>query len=168
MGFGSGLNAMLTYNEAQKQGEPVHYTAVELYPLSIATINNLNYFKDNDNLRKIFIRMHSAAWNEDVRISENFTIHKIEESLLDVKMHPFYDLVYFDAFAPDTQNKLWNSHVFSKLHDAMSENGILVTYCAKGDVKRALRSAGFAVERLQGALGKRHMVRAKRLKIGDF
>lgn len=168
MGFGSGLNAVLTYEEALKTGVTVHYTSVELYPLSLSTVDKLNYFNDNATLRDIFMRMHEAAWNEDVELSPNFILHKVEGSLLDTVLYPTYDLVYFDAFAPDTQCDLWSEAVFTQLHGAMSDGGILVTYCAKGDVKRGLRGAGFSVERLQGALGKRHMVRAIRLKILDF
>ena len=106
--------------------------------------------------------LHQAPWNEAVPATESFSLKKVAASLLNYRFDTTFDLVYFDAFAPDTQPELWTADVFRRIFDILSEGGLLVTYSAKGTVKRNLREAGFDVKRLPGALGKRHMVRAVR------
>lgn len=166
MGFGSGLNALLTLKEAQKERCHIEYHAVELYPLNLSTVNSLNYGKlaqmaDNN----IFNALHTSLWGAPVNVTENFTLYKDNCSLQSVKLTPnYYNLIYFDAFSPAVQSDLWSLEVFEKLFAAAQKGCVLVTYCSKGDVKRALRSAGFTVERLKGAPGKRHMLRATKPK----
>ena len=158
VGFGSGLNALLTLRAAGRAGCTVMYTAVEFYPVARATVGQMNLAAAAD-----FLRLHDAAWGEPVAVTDRFVLHKIEG---DAARMPFgesggqFDVVYFDAFAPDSQPELWTPQLFARLFSAMPDGGMLVTYSAKGDVKRALRSAGFIVERLPGAPGKRHMIRA--------
>ncbi len=159
-GFGTGLNAWLTYLEAARQGRAVEYTAVEFYPVPAEVVAQLNYTDDPR-----FTAMHAAKWDARTAISDSFNLHKVRADLAVMDFSGSFDLVYYDAFAPDTQPELWTEEIFSKIYSAMSDGGILVTYSAKGDVKRVLRSAGFIIERLPGALGKHHMLRARKPSI---
>jgi tRNA U34 5-methylaminomethyl-2-thiouridine-forming methyltransferase MnmC len=156
VGFGTGLNAWLTLAEAEKSGRRVEYSAIELYPVDVATASKLGYTRDER-----FALMHRAPWGVRNEISPLFSLEKIEADLTSMELvGSGVDVVYFDAFAPDTQPEMWSLAIFEKLYEVMSEGGVLVTYSSKGEVKRALRAAGFTVERLEGALGKRHMLRA--------
>ena len=157
VGFDSGLNAWLTARAAFFMNRTVAYTALEPYPVDPRTAAQLSYGAD-----RLFMALHEAPWNVPARITERFRIRKVETSLQDYEFDTTFDLVYFDAFAPDTQPELWTADVFRRIFDILSEGGLLVTYSAKGTVKRNLREAGFDVKRLPGALGKRHMVRAVR------
>jgi tRNA U34 5-methylaminomethyl-2-thiouridine-forming methyltransferase MnmC len=156
VGFGSGLNAWLTLLEALRQARTVEYTAVELYPVPQSVAVALGYSSDPR-----FAAMHAAEWGYPTEICAGFTLHKLN---VDVTKEPLsgggYDVVYFDAFAPDTQPEMWTPQLFETIYGAMNSGGKLVTYSAKGTVRRAMQSAGFAVEKLPGALGKRHMLRA--------
>ncbi len=165
-GFGSGLNALLTFRQAQQSGCSVGYTAVELYPIDLSVASVLNYRTiDEGTYAAAFDAMHAAPWDEPTAISSFFSLHKIRLPLQEYAGGVGrFDLVYFDAFSPDTQPELWSEELFVRLHGMMAAGGVLVTYSSKGMVKRNLRAAGFSVERLPGALGKRHMLRAvKRL-----
>ena len=155
MGFGSGLNALITLHAAQGQGRTVGYTAVELYPVPQETIARMTLSAD-----PAFRLLHAAEWGVPQGITDGFTLHKIAGDLADMVFDTTFDLVYFDAFAPDSQPALWTPEIFGRLYAALEPGGALVTYSAKGDVKRAMRSAGFEVRRLPGAPGKRHMLRA--------
>lgn len=154
-GFGSGLNALLTLRAAERAGRTVEYTAVELYPVAQQTVERMELAGDWD-----FRMLHDAPWGMPVAITDGFSLHKIEDDLADMRFRTTFDLVYFDAFAPDCQPELWTTGVFARIFAAMSPGGLLVTYSAKGDVKRALRAVGFVLQRLPGAPGKRHMLRA--------
>ncbi|MFI3331360.1 MAG: tRNA (5-methylaminomethyl-2-thiouridine)(34)-methyltransferase MnmD [Rikenellaceae bacterium] len=156
MGFGSGLNAFLTLKNAPNT--TINYYAIELYPINLDTARGLNYSHDSE-----FMALHHAPWGESCEINKNFTLTKWEQDLLEIEFFIKFDLVYFDAFAPDAQPKLWSCKVFKKIADAMNTGAILVTYSSKGIVKQALRDAGFKVQRLEGALGKHHMLRAIKL-----
>lgn len=155
VGFGSGLNAYLTAQATLEWGARVSYQALELYPISMETVAQLSYAAD-----PLFVALHSAPWGEEVAINEHFTLFKRPESLLECSFTAPVDLIYFDAFAPQTQPELWTEAVFRHLWNHLTPGGGLVTYSAKGEVKEHLRAAGFEVKRLPGALGKRHMVRA--------
>ncbi len=163
MGFGTGLNALLTALEAQKVGTPVYYTAIELYPLTESEFSQLNYKNIGNEADALFQKIHDCKWNEDVRISEYFTLKKVNTNLLNFSTGQLYDLIYYDAFAPSAQPELWSQVVFEKLHAILTDNGVLVTYCAKGDVRRAMLSAGFTVKKMPGPPGKREMLRAIKL-----
>lgn len=155
IGFGSGLNALLTAKAAAEQRRSVDYTAIERYPIETDVAARLDYAAE-----PLFMPMHEAPWGESVPIAPHFRLRKIEASLPGYRFDGTFDLIYFDAFAPDTQPEMWSREIFAHLYDRLSPGGILVTYSAKGSVKENLRAAGFEVRRLPGALGKRHMVRA--------
>lgn len=154
-GFGTGLNALLTLHAANESGRSVDYTAVELYPITIDMASTMAYASD-----PFFICLHKAPWGIQQEIAPNFRLTKIRENLADTHIDAIFDIVYYDAFAPDSQPELWTEEVFSRIYGTLAIGGILLTYSAKGDVKRALRAAGFEVHRLEGAPGKRHMLRA--------
>lgn len=164
VGFGSGLNALLTLREAMDTGRTVEYHTVELYPVAERVVRSLGYDAYcSPEAYTGFLRMHALPWDAaPVAIDRSFTFHKINADLREVLLPAGIDLVYFDAFSPDTQPELWSRSVFERLYGAMNPGGVLVTYSAKGVVKQALRDAGFIVKRLPGALGKHHMLRAVR------
>lgn len=155
VGFGSGLNAYLTMQEAERSGRTVEYTTIERYPIAMETVAQLAYADD-----PLFIAIHNVEWNVNVRITEHFSIKKIEADLDNTIFDTTFDLIYFDAFAPESQPEMWSSKVFAHLYARMNPGATLVTYSAKGVVKQTLREVGFEVRRLPGALGKRHMIRA--------
>ena len=164
MGFGTGLNALLTCLRSENTSRPVYYTGIEKFPLSSEIIEQLNYPQVLDNASvELFRSLHYAKWNEEVRVTGDFMLHKIESDMQDVLLDPdSFDLVYYDAFGPEIQPELWTYQIFQKIARAMKQNGILMTYSAKGSVRRALKSAGFEVEKLSGPQGKREITRASK------
>lgn len=158
MGFGTGLNALMT---AMQAAMPVHYLSLEAFPISPAQQSELNYGKLLQ-AEQLFESLHAAAWNTSVEITPTFTLEKREELLKDFEGTTQIDLVYWDAFAPGAQPELWTEEVFSCVLGWMNPGGILTTYCAKGDVRRAMIAAGFEVEKVPGPPGKREMLRARR------
>ncbi len=163
MGFGTGLNCALTLQRAAQLGVVVDYHAVELYQIDSDTVNELNYFWEDAAMRAMFESLHTARWSDAVQITENFSLTKYHDSLERVKPTVAFDLIYFDAFAYDTQPELWSREVFEQMAAMTKQGGVLVTYSSKGVVKQALRDAGFEVKRLPGACGKHHMLRAVKL-----
>jgi len=159
MGFGTGLNALLTAKEAALLHTVIHYTSIERYPLSSDEIQQLNYTDQTDN---IFPLLHQAEWNTVKKINEYFYLEKIEEALCDYNFEPQFHLIYYDAFAPNAQPELWSTSIFEKLYNMLIPQGVLVTYCSKGDVRRAMQAAGFSITKLQGPPGKREMLRAEK------
>ncbi len=164
IGFGTGLNALLTLIEADKQKNRIYYTGIELYPLNEAEINGLNYCEqlNQPHYKRLFKKMHQVEWEEMFEITDNFRLTKTKCSLLDFSTENSFFLIYFDAFDPTTQPELWTKEVFEKLYSIMAPGGILVTYCSKSDVRRAMQAAGFTIEKIPGPHGKREMVRATR------
>ncbi|MCO5234539.1 MAG: tRNA (5-methylaminomethyl-2-thiouridine)(34)-methyltransferase MnmD [Chitinophagales bacterium] len=161
VGFGTGLNALLSAKFATDNQIKVNYHAIEAYPLSLEEAISLNYTQNLDTQWKnIFEDLHRASWEEKVEISNYFSIYKEHGRIEDKKEVKSIDIVYFDAFAPSAQPELWTELIFKSFYDYMSPDGILVTYCAKGIVKRAMKSAGWSIEKLQGPPGKREMTRA--------
>lgn len=161
MGFGTGLNALLTVmHKPEKQS--VQYVAIEAYPVEQAISAALNYCEQLQapELEATFQFMHSSKWNQAVTITPGFTLYKFQGRLQDYHPDQLFNLVYFDAFAPNAQPELWSIGIFSKIYHSMQEGGLLVTYCSKGDVRRALIAAGFTVEKIPGPPGKREMLRA--------
>lgn len=169
IGFGTGLNALLTLETAEREQRPVHYTGIELYPLSWEEVDALHY---SDN--PLFEMLHAAPWGEDVNITPYFTLHKIQgdantvlnERFLVSGMLParyYFDVIYFDAFAPEKQPEMWSEGLLRSLYDVLRNRGVLTTYCAKGAVRRLLQEIGFTVERLPGPPGgKREILRASK------
>jgi tRNA U34 5-methylaminomethyl-2-thiouridine-forming methyltransferase MnmC len=157
IGFGTGLNCLLTHVAALEQGLSIAYTSLEPFPLSETMVGPLNY-PEMLGHAEVFKRMHSMH-EGSIQINEKFLLHRTTQSLLAFLPSVKYDLIYFDAFAPDVQPELWSEEVFQKMFDCLVPGGILVTYCAKGQVKRNMKKAGFVIERLPGPPGKREMTR---------
>lgn len=161
VGFGTGLNAALTAQRSQIEGFVVTYHALELYPLSMSEYQMLNYAQQlNPIAASLWQSIINAQWDCEVPINESFIIKKINADFTQWLPSRSYDLVFFDAFAPDDQPEMWGVPQFKKLYDALTDKGILVTYSVKGVVKRALSEVGFLLERLPGPPGKNHMLRA--------
>lgn len=160
IGFGTGLNAVLTLMEAQKDNIVVEYQSIELFPLENIMVQSLGYGEFLSSEKNMFQALHDAPWNGKVDITPWFQLHKIKTDLLTFNFSDPYDVVYFDAFSPVTQPELWTEEVFEKLFNHMNNGGILTTYCAKGIVRRTLQKVGFKTERLPGPPGKREMLRA--------
>ena len=160
IGFGTGLNAVLTFAEAEKRSLKINYETIEKYPVEAEIFQKLDYSSNLELNKSIFNDLHNCKWNEKVEISSFFTIKKINSDLKTYNFTGNYDLVYFDAFSPEKQPKLWTKEIFTKIYNCLNEGGILVTYSAKGIVKQALRGSGFTVKRLPGPPGKHHILRA--------
>jgi len=158
VGFGTGLNAILTFNEAQKNRKNVNYISIEKFPIDFDIAKKLNYDILTDN-NEVFFKLHSCKWNKQHEISDFFTFTKIQADFTSFLFTKKFDVFYFDAFSYDTQPEMWSSIIFEKIYDATNKNGILVTYSSKGIVKQNLRSVGFLVKRLKG-FKKRHILRA--------
>lgn len=165
VGFGTGLNALLTCMEAERQSIQVIYHTVEKYPLDKEIIRKLNYpdmICETGLTEHVFSGIHQAAWGRTVPITPRFTLLKVKADFAVFQPDYHYDLVYFDAFAPEKQPEMWRPEHFTRIYKKMNYKGVLVTYCVKGQVKRDLREAGFIVEVLPGPPGKRHMTRARK------
>lgn len=162
MGFGTGLNALLTYRYSVEHDLSVYYEAFERYPLQQDLVAQLNYCTiDNlENYKTEFNDMHNAEWETVSTIGVNFELKKRKVSIIGADLDIGFDLVYFDAFDPAHQPELWTETIFRKIFNACNESAVLVTYSSKGDVRRALVAAGFTVEKLKGPKGKREMLRA--------
>lgn len=168
VGFGTGLNAILTLESALKANIHVHYVGLEAYPVSHEEIELLNYadFFEDEALKSFYKTLHDAPWNEVVEISPFFSLEKRHQVMDDFQANNVqFDLIYFDAFGPRTQPEMWELPVLKKMFEVTKKNGFLVTYCAKGQVKRDLKVAGFQVEVLPGPPGKREMTRAQKISL---
>ena len=164
VGFGTGLNALLTAIKSIEGTREVNYTSIENYPLDNKTISSLNYNEfAGENGREIFHLIHLSPWNTRVNICKNFNLHKMEADFTKEKLPGKYDLIYFDAFGPDKQPEMWTRKMFSGISDVTNKKGILVTYSAKGEVKRSLKACGFEVTLLPGPPGKRQMIWAVKI-----
>lgn len=167
MGFGTGLNALLTLQQAVMQRQQIYYETVELYPLSTAEAQPLNYniLLNTSPGANLLADLHSAPWERDVPIDPFFTLHKKQLALFQYLENPLqepFHLIYFDAFDPAAQPELWTKPVFEQLFARLHIGGLLLTYCSKGIVRRAMQAAGFIVEKLPGPPGKREIVRARK------
>jgi tRNA U34 5-methylaminomethyl-2-thiouridine-forming methyltransferase MnmC len=165
MGFGTGLNALLTFFSSEKRNQYVHYIGIEAFPPSEEEVAAMDYakFASDPTSEDIYQQMHATSWDKPAPISEHFVL---EKQLCDLHSASVaaetVDVVYFDAFGPRVQPELWTTDVFQRVYDWLVPGGILVTYCAKGQVKRDLKSVGFLVEALPGPPGKREMTRARK------
>lgn len=162
IGLGTGLNCFLTYLTSKETGQTIHYTGIERFPLSEEVIDQLDYATlIGKGEKEIYQAIHQAAWNKEVLLSPHFSLHKIEGDFTQYSFLGKYDLIYFDAFAPEKQPEMWEQPLFDMLYELLNPGGILTTYCAKGVVRRMLQAAGFTVERLAGPPGgKREILRA--------
>lgn len=164
VGFGTGLNAILTFIAGEKNSINIEYHTIELFPVDIKTINQLNYFDFlTDDQKSVYKKLHECKWNEIIKISNNFTFKKVKLDFHDYIFNENFDLIYFDAFAPEKQPTMWGLENFAKIYNNLNKNGILITYSSKGLVKSNLRNAGFKVTRLNGPKGKRHILRALKI-----
>ena len=161
IGFGTGLNALLTYIQSKNSKQLIDYYTIEKYPLIKEEFMQLNYASIlNDYPSDLLYRLHDAPWEKPTTIDSKFTLVKLQQDLLHLHVDKPFDLVYFDAFGPDKQPDLWTEDVFKTIFERMNWGGIVTTYSAKGQVRRNMKNAGFKVERIAGPPGKREMLRA--------
>jgi tRNA U34 5-methylaminomethyl-2-thiouridine-forming methyltransferase MnmC len=161
IGLGTGLNAFLTLRDCEWRGLRTYYYAVERYPLGSSFALSLNYATQVwAEGAPLFEALHTAPWGQPVEITPRFTLHKIMADATSCAFPPC-DVIYFDAFSPERQPELWEPDIFRRLAEVASKGAILVTYCAKGEVRRRIQAAGFDVRRLPGPPGKRHILFAK-------
>lgn len=162
MGFGTGLNVMLTLQLAKENKLNVNYHGLELYPVPPSVWKEYEIPEELNSNRPEFDALHEANWGQSVQVAGHFQLTKHHVSLLDFESKEKFNLVYFDAFEPETQPELWTEDVFVKLFEMMQEGGVLTTYCCKGYVRRNMIAAGFMVEKVPGPPGKREMIVAQR------
>lgn len=164
IGFGTGLNAFITYLDAKELGQTIDYVGVEAYPISEEEIQSMNYLSELDALasKTIFDKMHSQEWGKKNNLSDTFSLTKRQQFFQDIDDIEKFDLIYFDAFGYRVQPELWSTEIFDRMYKALKPNSILVTYAARGVVKRSMIEVGFTVEKLAGPPGKREMFRARK------
>jgi tRNA U34 5-methylaminomethyl-2-thiouridine-forming methyltransferase MnmC len=163
IGFGTGLNALLSLKWAEKHRQRVQYLGIEAFPLAESLLKRLNYTEILQMGQTIFLQMHRNTGQQ--QITPYFSLQVLHDKLRDfLPEKNRFHVVFFDAFSPDSQPEMWAEEGFTKLHDALVPGGILVTYSCKGIVKRALKAAGFSLEKLPGPPGKREFLRATALK----
>ncbi len=162
IGFGTGLNSFITYLETSKLNVAVDYVGVEAYPVVLEEIEKLNYISElnADEFGNVFSEMHWQEWERKNKISSSFSLTKRKQFFNEINDKNKFDLIYFDAFGARVQPELWTEEIFIKMFVALKSDGVLVTYSAKGSVRRAMQLVGFTVERLAGPPGKREMLRA--------
>lgn len=160
MGLGTGLNAYLSFLKALAWDIPLNYHAIETTPLSIETASALNYPEILNSERSLFEDIHNCPWHEEVVISKGIHFKKEHQDIESFHFEKNYDLIYWDAFAPNCQAFLWEKEIHQKVYDQLNESGVLVTYCSKGAFRRMLESLGYRTERLSGPRKKREMLRA--------
>lgn len=164
MGFGTGLNALLTLRECAREQRHIYYQTIEQYPLTQTETAPLNYDEvlDEPILHSCLMTIHRAPWDEDITVNPYFCLHKTHAAFQDVSFNRSFDLIYYDAFDPLVQPELWTEAIFEKLYNCLVPGGILVTYSCKGSVRRAMKAVGFIVEKVPGPAHKREIVRAIR------
>ena len=162
VGFGTGLNCLLTALAAKQMGKITTYYAVEKYPLEKELLKAINYGRlISGEAEDLFSKIHECKWNKTLKISDYFYLKKLKVDINKIDFSPFkkFDIIYFDAFSPDKQPEMWNPDLFQKIYNKTSLNGLFVTYSAKGEVRRNLAACGFEVQRLSGPPGKKEMLR---------
>ena len=165
IGFGTGLNALLTAIEAEDKKFKTTYISLEKYPIEPTEIEQLNYgILISEQAEKLFSALHNSEWNQKTKISPYFDLLKLQTDLTQFSFEniPTVDVIYFDAFGPDKQPEMWNEEIFRKLFSISNANANLVTYSAKGEIRRRMERSGYISERLPGPPGKRQMLRATR------
>lgn len=164
IGFGTGLNAFITFVESAKNGQVIDYTGIEAYPVDPAEAAQLNYVSElkSGEYSDIFTEMHASKWNEKILLSDNFSLTKRKQFFNDISDTDAYDLIYFDAFGYHAQPDLWSEEIFLRMYNALRKDGILVTYACRTVIRKAMQVAGFTTEKLAGPPGKREMLRARK------
>ena len=165
IGFGTGLNCFITFLKAIQSNKSINYVGVEAYPVTIDEVAKLNYVSElkAENQKEIFDKMHQYSWEEKHTILSDFSLTKRKQFFKDIDDVNQFNIIYFDAFGAEHQPELWTVAIFKKMYKALKVNGILVTYSAKGSVRRAMQEVGFSIERIDGPPGKREMLRATKL-----
>ncbi|MES2763325.1 MAG: tRNA (5-methylaminomethyl-2-thiouridine)(34)-methyltransferase MnmD [Bacteroidota bacterium] len=164
IGFGTGLNAFLTYLYAKDNGLKINYHSIEAYPVPIEQASRLNYTLEHSEQEKhTFELMHQQQWNRAFHISDSFSLTKHLCLLEKFKNEQLFDIIYFDAFSPSEQPEQWTETVFKQMHNILKDSGVLVTYCAQGQMKRNMKAAGFKVTALPGFGSKREMTKGERV-----
>ncbi|MGB3465257.1 MAG: tRNA (5-methylaminomethyl-2-thiouridine)(34)-methyltransferase MnmD [Cyclobacteriaceae bacterium] len=161
VGFGTGLNALLTQDFAERHQVHILFETLETIPLEAEVYQNLNYAEKMDK-EEIFLAMHDCPWGSEEKISPYFSLKKIQQPLEGFRTDRSYDVIYFDAFAPSKQPELWEKNIMEQVYGMTANPGVFTTYCAKGQLKRDLKEVGYAVSTLPGAPGKKEMVRAEK------
>ncbi len=166
IGLGTGLNCFITFLESQKRNLQIDYEGVEAFPLKEQEISQLNYVEEliAADHKNIFNKIHKIEWDKQIEINPNFILKKRKQFFKEINDENIFNLIYFDAFGAKVQPELWTEDIFKKMYDALKNKGILVTYSAKGSVRRAMQSVGFEVERLPGPPGKREMLRGRKFE----
>lgn len=161
IGFGTGLNAFITFLESQKNNQNINYVGVEGFPISPEEVLQMNYVDqlNANQFESEFKIMHTSDWEENVTISDTFRLTKRKQLFNDINDKNQFDIIYFDAFGYRVQPELWSVEIFTKMFEALKEGGILVTYACRGPIKNAMKEAGFKIEKLAGPPGKREMLR---------
>lgn len=165
VGFGTGLNAWLSYKRVAGTEVKIVYHSVEPFPLPEEIYTKLNYVQASEQqfLKDFFIELHRAPWNEETELNKNFVLKKIKSKLEEYEPgKEKFHLVYYDAFAPSKQAEMWLPENIEKVYSCLLPKGILVTYCARGQFKRDLKAQGFTVEALPGPPGKKEMTRGRK------
>ncbi|SHM31232.1 tRNA (5-methylaminomethyl-2-thiouridine)(34)-methyltransferase MnmD [Flavobacterium chilense] len=164
IGFGTGLNAFITFLESEQKQQQIDYVGVEAYPVNADEVLAMNYVAELDALEfdKIFQKMHKTEWDKKIEISSKFSLTKRKQFFDEIDDFEIFDLIYFDAFGYRVQPELWSTEIFRKMYNSLKPNGVLVTYAARGVVKRSMIEVGFTVEKLAGPPGKREMFRASK------
>lgn len=163
IGFGTGLNCFITFVEAKKANQAINYVGVEAYPVALEEAMQMNYATAIDESQNhIFRQIHQSDWEQKNALSDSFTLTKRKQFFQDIKDENAFDLIYFDAFGYRVQPELWSEEIFAAMFKALKANGVLVTYACRTSIKNAMLSAGFSVEKLPGAPGKREMLRASK------
>jgi tRNA U34 5-methylaminomethyl-2-thiouridine-forming methyltransferase MnmC len=160
IGFGTGLNAFLTLLKSTETQTKIQYVGVEAFPVIAEEINQLNYVEELKTDAKLFSKLHDTSWETEQDITGDFKLTKQKKEFKNIKDTNTYNIIYFDAFGARVQPELWTETIFQKMYDALQVDGVLVTYAAKGSVRRAMQAVGFKVEKLPGPPGKREMLRA--------
>ena len=160
IGFGTGLNAFITFLEAKKNNLKINYVGIEAYPVEIKEALDMNYIQELDatEFEADFVKMHETSWDVQQQLMPNFTLTKRKQFFDQIEDKNTFDLIYFDAFGYRVQPELWSTEIFKKMYEAHAESGVLVTYAARGVVKRSMQEVGFTVKKVPGPPGKREMM----------
>lgn len=156
VGFGTGLNALLTWEYAREHKLEVRYTTLEPFPLVEEVWSKLNYDQSDPGRFRL---IHEAEWDKEILLAREFSIQKRKCSMAEANLDERWDVIYFDAFAPAVQPELWSHDALKLVTNKLDRAGVFVTYSAKGQLKRDLRDLGLKVETLPGPPGKNEMVR---------
>ncbi|AMO19296.1 tRNA (5-methylaminomethyl-2-thiouridine)(34)-methyltransferase MnmD [Flavobacterium columnare] len=160
IGLGTGLNAFITFLESERKKQYIKYEGVEAYPINIDEVQKMNYCSalNEESKIPIFEKIHISEWNKEIDLSERFSLKKRKQFFHEIEDTNRFDLIYFDAFGYQVQPDLWTEEIFHKMYKALKDKGVLVTYAARGVVKRAMKSVGFEVVKVPGPPGKREMM----------